>query len=146
LLLVLLSAPYVPAAPAPLPKPERHDARTDLGKLQGEWEFVREVRFPGRHGSTYGRYGLVLAVLGNHWVIRRGPPAALGTSKHRIWLDPSGSPRSVDFVCEETGDLRKGVYKLEGDALSLRVAMKGEPRPSSLGGPGTATFARKKAR
>jgi uncharacterized protein (TIGR03067 family) len=50
-------------------------------------------------------------------------------------LDPTRSPKAVDFVDPETGEISRGIYQLEGDRLTLCVTKPGAKRPTEFKAP-----------
>jgi uncharacterized protein (TIGR03067 family) len=122
--LVMIAAPLT-AAPAPFAKSERPDRRTDLEKMQGKWAVVSD-NVP-KHACAERCIGDRLVISGDQMTwLHPGIP------QERVCLYPGGDPSAVDVICEKSGGLRKGIYKLHGDLLILSFAAVGEERPTSF--------------
>jgi uncharacterized protein (TIGR03067 family) len=129
-----LAAGNVAGAPAPFAKP----ARTELEKLQGEWQVVSETRFillPNGDDLTVGR--LKSSVRGRTATVSkdclRWCFVGVSDREELIRLDGK-NPGQIDLTCTYSRKTRRGVYKLEGDVLTLCLARAGDVRPSSLAG------------
>jgi uncharacterized protein (TIGR03067 family) len=130
--LMILSVLTVPAMGA---EPE---ASGDLGKLQGRWE------------ATVGKkrdFSVALEVKGNDVSAtispKRGPKLK---ANGELQLDPTASPRSLDWVKFSTPDGIEvpkvlSIYRLEGDKLIVRSGGFNDSRPKSFeaGGEGVWT-------
>jgi uncharacterized protein (TIGR03067 family) len=131
---LLLVAGGAVAAPAPFAKPER---RTDLEKLQGEWvvaSWTDAILMEWRGGSVEGWAevsceGRTVSVTGDRlkWrtdgAVTRGEVIRLG----------KGEPKAIDLTNAESRRTRRGIYRLEGDVLTLCLSAAGEAeRPASF--------------
>jgi uncharacterized protein (TIGR03067 family) len=101
-------------APAPFSKPERTEQ--DLKKLQGEWSYPTTIYFTDWNGDFSIKPGPAVRVTirGNR-MIDHGSGAFSGV----IRLDASRSPRVLDLIPEKAEYARYGIYKMEGDRLTL---------------------------
>jgi uncharacterized protein (TIGR03067 family) len=120
--------PVVPAVPV-----VRESA--DADKLLGEWR-VTEIRVNGRKtpddvfdgrkpGITIQRLregGKVVAQ------VRTGPDRVRTVA---VRLDAELAKSAIDFI-DDQGRVEQGVYKLDGDTLTLCFAPPGEPRPTEI--------------
>jgi uncharacterized protein (TIGR03067 family) len=53
----------------------------------------------------------------------------------RIELDPSRDPKAIDVIPDggkDRGERVLGIYKLEGDRLTICMAAPGKPRPKEF--------------
>jgi uncharacterized protein (TIGR03067 family) len=107
--------------------------RPDLEQLQGWWRPTSLV-YDGGHGvsaATLRRYvvriqGVVLTEASERGSLR---------SRSTLRIHPNRNPREVDLTVEEDsgkGSLLLGIYRLDGDTLTICHALKGEPRPTGL--------------
>jgi uncharacterized protein (TIGR03067 family) len=113
-LLALLSLAF---APAPLPKPSR-DADPFLA-MSGQWAGGHELSI---------REGEIVY-----------DPAGPVTNRYRLRVDPRASPAAYDlFHPTNTGDTPewKGIYKIQGDTLTLCYNDARWGRPTAFEGPG----------
>jgi uncharacterized protein (TIGR03067 family) len=126
LLAVLLCLGF---APAPfLEKPRK---RTPLGELQGSW---------------FDKSGLEARVVGDTFVYYRNGVASVS---YTISINPTASPREYDV--KGTGKWTSmnftGIYKIEGDTLTMCSVTRGGTRPkifAAAGGAGLYIMTRRK--
>lgn len=88
------------------------DAQEDLDKLQGVWA-VTAMEDDGKPIPLDGVKGTV-TFKGDVMVVDGLGPKP---SEHKITLDPSQKPKSLDATNEGQGKL--GIYELEGDDLKV---------------------------
>lgn len=116
------------APPAP-----RGVVTTDDGKrLEGWWDIVTmdDGRGPTPHRDKE--------------LIRDGKLFHSGTLRNRepgqpIRFDTTKSPKQFD-VETVPGKFYHGIYRIEGDTLTLCFGKRGEPRPTQFGGEGGTTY------
>ena len=91
----------------------------DYKRIQGRWivtsNEIRKQSLPQMAGAVFYFSG------NQHWI---------SGDKGREWfaLSESASPRAIDFYDKKTPTIR-GIYKIEGDRLTLCTAAPGQPRP-----------------
>jgi arylsulfatase A len=112
-------------------------ARRERERHQGAWRAVSSVR-EGKAGPPEVIKSIVRTVEGDHvtWT-RDGKPFA-GTT---VELDPDADPPALDVLPDggrARGQRVLGIYRLEGDTLTIAMADPGQPRPTSFeSGPGS---------
>lgn len=116
-------APAVAADPPPL--------KGDLARLQGIWTAT------GLGAEKSGT--LTWIILGDKLVIRYKEPHGLTTIKGiTLRLDESAEPRTIDAIGgialdgSDAGEVTRGIYRLEGDTLTVYTAALGQPRPATF--------------
>ena len=120
-------------------------AREDLKLLQGVWHGV-SLESGGKTAPAdfvqKGRY----VFKGNTVTIFEGDKK-LGRGK--VVLDTSSSPKAIDLIALDGPDKGKttvGIYKIEGDTLTLCIGGKRPTEFSGAGEDGLAKFKHKKSR
>jgi uncharacterized protein (TIGR03067 family) len=108
---VLFALSVVAAVGAAQP-PKDDPAKADLAKLQGEWTVksitVAEMPLPGELPGK---------------LVIEGEKFGDLSSNLTIALDPTKSPKEIDLVRAPSGQKWMGLYKLDGDTLTLCLAM-----------------------
>ena len=141
--LALATALWVAAALAPAPA---RGGPKDGEELRGEWTLVRHVRPDGtvvRHDGAIGNSHFVLRFAGAKVVQEYdfGDPSLEVT-----WaaaLDPAAAPRGIDLTgadassaavaAEVRGKVWRGVYRVDGDRLTLCLAeLDAKARPAGF--------------
>jgi uncharacterized protein (TIGR03067 family) len=120
-LLVILGAVVVLVAPACGDDQEK----PDKDKLQGEWEAV---------SSAWGGKGLPADVVKKTKLLFKGDEYVLSRNGRDYTvgfrLDPTKTPKEFDAQSAAGGkgkaEVRKGIYKLEGDTLTICAALHAE--------------------
>jgi uncharacterized protein (TIGR03067 family) len=103
-------------------------AKQDLETQQGVWAVVSSRR-GGSDADTNIVATIRRAVEGDHVVWTRSGKRFAGTT---IVLDPKAKPAAIDVIPDggpSRGERVLGIYKLEGDELTICMADAGKPRP-----------------
>src|SRR5262249_8327545 len=131
--LFLLAASSVVAAPAPFVRTAL-DSRGELSKLQGTWMFVADYDWDRQSGEWFKR----LPRIGDdgHFIIKGCQcvwcDGAKLESPEAIRLHPETTPKGFDLTPSNTSEPSQGIYKLDGDTLTIVCGTSKEPRPSSF--------------
>ena len=94
----------------------------DYKRIQGSWivtsNEIRKQSLPQMAGAVFYFSG------NQHWITG---------DKGREWfaLDENHSPKAIDFYDKKAQSIR-GIYKIEGDRLTLCTAALGYPRPKEF--------------
>jgi uncharacterized protein (TIGR03067 family) len=122
IVLVVSSTGVAVAAPTPDPSAK------DLKRLQGEWRLTAATENgteypPEQHVWTWLITGTALRELGG----TRGE-VINGT----IRLDATTKPPSLDLTDRDDGLTARGIYRLDGDTLTVCVRVGGGERPKEF--------------
>ncbi len=90
------------------------DTKKEMDKLQGEWTMV-SLEQRGKNASDEVVKQYKLTIKGDQWVVSTGGGEATMTFK----IDPSKNPKTIDLTSEGKQAVSRGIYKLEGDTLTL---------------------------
>jgi uncharacterized protein (TIGR03067 family) len=103
-------------------------AKKDLEKLQGDWK-VEKAQRGGMDAPANVLEKLTLVVKGDSMTVSEG---GVRDEKAAITLDPGKSPAAIDIKPARAGrDTVLGIYKLDGDSLTLCWAKDGA-RPTDF--------------
>ena len=92
------------------------DSQQELAKLQGEWLMEsREMRGQKTRDEIVKQF--TLTIQGNQWIVNSTDPQA-SLARTTIQVDPTNNPKSIDLTMEGK-EVALGIYKLEGDTLTL---------------------------
>ena len=103
-------------------------ARRELDKHQGTWVAV-SFRRDGQETPAEIVRTITRTVENDHVVWKRNGKSFAGTG---MVLDPGASPKPIDVIPDggrSAGQHVLGIYRLEGDDLTLCMADPGQPRP-----------------
>jgi RNA polymerase sigma factor (sigma-70 family) len=120
----------------PKPKPEAQEpaAKKDKDALQGEWKVVGVLMIgkadPKQEAQVKGK---TVVFKGNKVIIMQG--------ECDLTLDPSKTPKEMDFLPTEGPEGEKGkiwraIYELKGDDLKIGYDGPDQPRPKNFDEPG----------
>jgi uncharacterized protein (TIGR03067 family) len=115
------------AAPAPA-------AKKDEDKLQGTWKVV-SVEHNGKKAEPKMIAGWTLVVAGDKMTARDGNDV-MDESSFR--LDAAAKPPAIDLTMtagNDKGKTVRGIYRLDGDRLTICVAEPGKERPKEFRAP-----------
>ncbi len=106
-------------------------AKEELARHQGTWAVTSFVR-DGEETPKEIASSIVRIVEGDHVVWKREGKSFAGTS---LVLDPTTDPKSLDVIPDGGPSKDKrvlGIYKLEGDVLTICMAGPDLARPKSF--------------
>lgn len=115
------------------------DDPSDLDRLQGSWEIVSLVE-KGEPAKKAELETLVVVIDKDTFTTLEKGEAVV---KYRIKLDPTKTPRAIDFT-HLTGDAKDktepGIYVFEKDVLKLVLDEDKKGRPTVFEGKETASY------
>jgi erythromycin esterase len=106
------------------------EAKKELERLQGDWVMAANessgVKLAPERLKTFHR-----SVVGDAYTIRISGETGTTTIRGRFALKPQANPAEIDAE-PEGGEILEGIYKIEGDQLTLCMAFPGAPRPTKF--------------
>jgi len=103
----------------------------ELKRHQGTWSVTSSI-YDGQPASEEIIRSIKRIVTGDHVAWERDGKRFAGT---RISLEPAREPKTIDVIPEDgpnRGQRVLGIYKLEGDRLTIVMASPGQPRPKEF--------------
>jgi uncharacterized protein (TIGR03067 family) len=112
-------------------EPPEDTAKKHLEQLQGQW-IVQQAQRDGKDAPAEEREKMLIKIEGKKLVIDE--PETAREQIAEITLDPSKSPSAIDLKIPRLnkGEVLQGIYKLDGDVLSLCWTRSGGARPSEF--------------
>ena len=105
-------------------------AKGDLDKLQGTWLIV-SMEMGGKKAPEDEVKGYTFVVKDDKATLSDGKGL---TQEAVLKLDPGKDPKEIDMAVDEGGknEVHKGIYKLEGDTLTLCKSHPPDERPGAF--------------
>jgi len=102
------------------------DAKKELDKLQGEWTMV-SMETRGTKAPDEVVKNFTLTIKGDQWTVTGG-------NKATFKIDPSKNPKAIHltFKAGDTEVVSRGIYKLDGDTLTLCRTQGDRERPKEF--------------
>jgi uncharacterized protein (TIGR03067 family) len=103
----------------------------ELKRHQGTWAVTSSI-YDGQPASEQIIRSIKRIVHDNHVVWERDGKRFAGTT---IELDPAAEPKTIDVIPDggrNRGERVLGIYKLDGDRLTICMAAPGRPRPKEF--------------
>ena len=132
------SATRLPVCPGTFHAPRRHTRNADdkavkdeLKRQEGTWSVTSSI-YDGQAASEKLVRSIKRIVEGDHAVWERDGKRFAGT---KIELDPAREPKAIDVIPDggrNRGERVLGIYKLEGDKLTICMAEPGKSRPKAF--------------
>ena len=127
----LLILSLVAIGPCSAADPDGDAIKNELKKHQGTWVATSSIHDDQPAPEAIVR-SIKRIVTDDHVVWERDGKRFAGT---KIELDPSREPRTIDLIPDggpKRGEHVPGIYKLEGDVLTICTAGPGQPRPKKF--------------
>jgi uncharacterized protein (TIGR03067 family) len=105
------------------------DAKKDLEKMQGEWTIVSVEQGGKKKAPDEEFKKLKLTITGEEWKVRSGDEEKI---KMTFKIDPSKDPKTIDLTIKSGGKVSRGIYKLEGDTLTVCRTFADAERPKEF--------------
>lgn len=120
-----------PRGSAPGPSASDDPVRRDLERMQGLWTLV-SLEVNGRKADPDQVRSWVLVIEGQVY----NPGSGETSTEYSFRIDPTRNPRAIDMMPREgslKGCVLRGVYRLEGDTLTICRALDSEnERPAGF--------------
>jgi len=131
---VVLALVLAAADGKPVPKNTTDQAanmKRELDRLRGEWTWVSEER-GGKKFDDGQKKRPNIMIKGDQWFIKA--PQGKGDTQWSITIDASKDPMQLDIKRNDAKFIFQGIYKLEGDTLTVfrTRADLGRERPKNF--------------
>jgi uncharacterized protein (TIGR03067 family) len=105
------------------------EAKKELDKFQGQWVGVsREVR--GKKMPDDAAMQYKLTIQGNRWTVKVGDDPE---NESEFQIDPSKNVKTIELISKaDKKPTMHGIYKLEGDTLTLCLTKASLERPKQF--------------
>jgi uncharacterized protein (TIGR03067 family) len=116
---------------------ESKDAKADLKKLDGSWKVVKLI-YNGENFTKEDDITIAMEFKDGVATVRASESIKKEYAKVRFTLDPSVTPKLLDLsiIAGAQKDAKmEGIYKLDGDKLTLCVKVLGNGRPAKFESP-----------
>lgn len=114
---------FLRLAPVPAEK-----SKPELDLLQGNWRLVEGMQNGvAASPDVLAQNKVIITISGNH--LESG--VAPNKQEWSFFVDPNHQPKAVDFI-GSTGRVEAGIYKLEGDRLTIHLSAVGLERPANF--------------
>lgn len=143
LLAALIVLPSAGFAPVPKPRPKKAaEKELSVKDLEGAWSVASYEYRTVRGLNTKVLYDTV-EIKGGKWVQKRQLPngGRAQTAPYTITIDAGKSPATFDMEYSRANagrllisQTRKGLFRLEGDRLTVTYTSGAKGRPASVGG------------
>jgi uncharacterized protein (TIGR03067 family) len=110
--------------------PKEDAGKKDLEKMQGDWT-AESMERDGMKLEADDAQAFFRTVKGNSYTVHRySKKISAGTFR----LDATKTPRTIDFMPDfpAKGKAILGIYRLDGDKLTLCYPAPGQPRPKEF--------------
>jgi uncharacterized protein (TIGR03067 family) len=126
--LAVLVAGALLVVKAPAAEPEK--GKTDADRIQGTWVPVSAEREGQKEDPAKFEEVKLIFAAGGKGTVRKGGMEM----EFQYTLDPAKKTREIDLKATEDGkeETHKGIYKLDGDTLTLCIAHPPEDRPTDF--------------
>jgi uncharacterized protein (TIGR03067 family) len=117
--------------PSTATDPDDNTVKNELKQHQGTWVATSSIHDDQPAPEAIVR-SIKRIVTDDHVVWERDGKRFAGT---KIELDPTREPKTIDLIPDggpKRGEHVLGIYKLEGDVLTICTAASGQPRPKQF--------------
>jgi uncharacterized protein (TIGR03067 family) len=103
------------------------DVKKELGKLEGTWKTVaQEANGKREDKDKIKKHDFVFE--GEKLIIKD----AKKSREHSIKIDPKQTPKTIELTDPEGDPVGRGIYKLDGDSLTIAITKPSFDRPTEF--------------
>ena len=102
--------------------------------IVGEW-VVESTQVVGRPAPALRETMRYEFRADGKWLVYREGQRATANMERGYTTNPKADPPTIDFILDASDQerpMRPGIYKLEGNTLTLCIGRRGKPRPTSF--------------